>query len=360
MVNMTQPLSRFAASARFSSVVALSILAFACSSTEQSSPNYLIGSGIGDITSPLVDVPFELLNMSHEIGLSVVDNLQAKHGGLYSLDNVVLSATHTHSSPAGYSHDGTFREAYFDAVVQGITDAIESAHESMQPGRILLGQREVEAAGANRSAIAYAQNPEAERARYLDDTDKEMTLLKLEGEDGIIGALSWFAVHPTSLTYNNFLVSADHKGIASFEMERRARMRSGTTPQFIAAFAQNNCGDVTGNLNLDNAGPGVGDYDGARISGERQLDVAMALLGSASEPLRGGVDYRLDAVDFTALEVDDAFTGAGPQKTCFPAYGYDFAGSSQSCSYRARLPPCRGAGCATPSEPCWAPRPSTS
>ncbi len=366
MVNMIQPLSRLAASARLSSVVALSVLSFACSSTEQSPPNYLIGGGMGDITSPLVDVPFagyalpthiangihtrlharafiigeldgsrrlvfvttELLNMSHEIRLSVVDNLQAKHGDLYSLDNVVLSATHTHSSPAGYSHDGTFREAYFDAVVQGVTDAIEAAHESLQPGRILLGQREVEAAGVNRSAIAYAQNPEAERARYLDDTDKEMTLLKFEGEDGVIGALSWFAVHPTSLTYNNLLVSADHKGIASFEMERRARRQNDTTPQFVAAFAQSNCGDVTGNLNLDNTGPGVDDYDSARIIGERQLDVAMALLGSASEPLRGGVDYRLDAVDFTALEVDDAFTGAGPQKTCFPAYGYAFAGGS--------------------------------
>ena len=359
-------MSRFLAHGRLFVAVVASVLTSGCSSAEQSEPNYLIGSATGDITSPVVDVPFsgyalpthiangihtrlsarafiigeldgtrrlvfvtaELLNTSHEIRLSVVDNLQAKHGGLYSLDNVVLSATHTHSSPAGYSHDGTFRRAYFDAVVQGITEAIESAHEDLQPGRILLGQREVEAAGANRSVIAYAQNPDAERARYLHDTDKEMTLLKFEREDGVIGALSWFAVHPTSLTYNNLLVSADHKGIASFEMERRARTRNDTTSEFVAAFAQSNCGDVTGNLNLDNTGPGVDDYDSARIIGERQLDVAMALLEAASEPLQGGVDYRLDAVDFTDLDVGNGFTGAGPQNTCFPAYGYAFAGGS--------------------------------
>ncbi len=365
-MNMKHLMSRFLAHGPVLAALVISVPTSGCPSAEQGEPNYMIGVGIGDITSPVVDVPFsgyslpthiangihtrlnarafvigeldgsrrlvfvtaELLNMSHEIRLSVVDQLQAKHGDLYSLDNVVLSASHTHSSPAGYSHDGAFRKAYFDAVVLGITEAIEAAHENLQPGRILLGQREVETAGANRSTIAYAQNPEAERARYPNDTDKEMTLLKFEGEEGVIGALNWFAVHPTSLTYNNLLVSADHKGLASFEMERRARPRNDTTPQFVAAFAQSNCGDVTGNLNLDNTGPGVDDYDSAQIVGERQLDVAMALLDSASEPLRGGVEYRFDAVDFTELDVADAFTGAGRQKTCFPAYGYAFAGGS--------------------------------
>ena len=363
---MNSLLLRLVARTRLLALAATSVFLFACSSSEPSEPNYLIGSGIGDITSPVVDLPFsgyslpthianglhtrlnarafivgeldgsrsivfvtaDLLNISHEIRLSVVDALQAKYGDRYSLDNVVLSATHTHSSPAGYAHDGTLREGYFNAVVEGITQAIETAHEDLKPGRILLGQQEVEAAGINRSAIAYAQNPEAERARYANDTDKEMTLLKFVREDGVIGAMSWFAVHPTSLTYNNLLVSSDHKGLASFEMEKRAQDRSDTTDGFVAAFAQANCGDVTGNLNLDNSGPGVDDYDSARIIGERQMNAAMALLDSASEPLSGGVDYRLTAVDFTDLEVTDEFTGAGSQTTCFSAYGYAFAGGS--------------------------------
>ena len=33
-------------------------------------------------------------------------------------------------------------------------------------------------------------------------------------------------------------------------------------------------------------------------------------------------------MDFTDLEVTDEFTGSGPQRTCFPAYGYSFAGGS--------------------------------
>lgn len=347
-------------------LVAGALAGSGCSSSEPAESKYLIGSGSADITGPIVDVPFtgysqpthiangvhtrlnarafiigdidggkrlvfvvtDLLNVSQEVRLSVVDNLQAKHGDLYSVDNVVVSATHTHSSPGGFRHDGAYREAYFEAVVNGVTQAIEDAHEDLRPGRILLGEGSVDDAGANRSAVAYRQNPDDERSRYENDTDKEMVLLKFERDDGVIGALSWFAVHPTSLTFNNSLVSADHKGFAAIEMEKLLRARAETTDGVVAAFAQSNCGDVTGNLNLDNTGPGDTDYESASIIGQRQLDAAMALYDGASEPLSGGVDHRFTLVDFTDLEVSDEFTGAGSQRTCFPAYGYSFAGGS--------------------------------
>lgn len=344
-----------------------------CSSTSSSESNgnsqpdnYLIGAGAADITGPVVDVPFtgysqpthiaagihtrltarafiigelesdrrlvlvttDLLNVSQEIRLSVLDNLAASFGDLYTLDNVVISATHTHSSPGGYRHDGAYREQYFEAVVAGVTRAVEAAHQNLGPGRILLGEAEVVDAGVNRSAVAYDQNPEAERAQYSNDTDKEMTLLKFVMEDDSIGVLTWFAVHPTSLTFNNSLVSADHKGFAAVEMENSLRGQPGVADDFVAAFAQSNCGDVTGNLNLDNTGPGVDDYDSARIIGERQLDAARMLFDSASKPLSGELDVRLTLVDFTDLEVGDDFTGGGAQRTCFPAYGYAFAGGS--------------------------------
>lgn len=347
-------------------VAAFVLLVVGCSSTNSAESNYLIGSGAADITGPLVDVPFvgysqpthiangihtrlnarafivgeidterrlvfvttDLLNVSQEMRLSVVDNLRAEYGDLYTLENVVISATHTHSSPGGYRHDGAFREAYFEAVVAGVTRAIEDAHEGLEPGRILIGETEIENAGVNRSAVAYRENPDAERARYVHDTDKEMTLLKFVRKDGPIGVLSWFAVHPTSLTFNNSLVSADHKGFAALEMEKAFRARADDADEFVAAFAQSNCGDVTGNLNLDNTGPGVDDYDSARIIGQRQLDAADSLFDSAAEPLSGGVDYRSALVDFSDLEVSDEFTGSGAQRTCFPAYGYAFAGGS--------------------------------
>jgi neutral ceramidase len=350
----------------FIALFLMALFASGCDDTSSTDFNYLVGAGAADITGPVVDVAFtgyvrpthiangvhtrlrarafiigepdggprlvfvvtELLNMSHEIRLSVIDNLRAAHGDLYTLNNVVISATHTHSSPGGYGHEAAFRQAYFDAVVAGITEAIETAHDTLQPGRILIGTGPVQNAGVNRSAIAYLQNPEEERARYAHDTDQQMTLLRLEGTDGPIGAINWFAVHPTSLTYNNTLVSADHKGFAALQMESLLGGRAETPEGFVAAFAQSNCGDVTGNLNLDNTGPGIDDYDSARIIGQRQLDAAMEIFDGAEQQLTGGVDHRLSAVDFTGLEVGDELTGAGPQPTCFPAYGYAFAGGS--------------------------------
>jgi len=350
-----------------SAVLLLAVLG--CSDDASNEPNYLVGRGVGDITGPAVDLPLwgfaradqiangihtrlrarafiigevdgdkrlvfvtaELGSMSHEIRLSVVENLQAKYGDLYTLDNVVLSATHTHSGPSGYHHflsQTAFYPPNFDAVVTGITQAIEAAQEDLRPGRIFVGQGIVENGGANRSLPAYLNNPEEERARYANNTDKEMTLLKFERDDGAIGVLNWFAVHPTSLTFHNTLVSGDHKGFASFGMEQQMRGHEGVAEGFVAAFAQSNAGDVTSNLNLDNTGPGGVDFDSARIIGQRQLDVATALFESASETLTGGVDYRLTMVNMPDLEVRDEFTGLGPQRTCAPAFGYAFAAGS--------------------------------
>jgi neutral ceramidase len=39
------------------------------------------------------------------------------------------------------------------------------------------------------------------------------------GQDGAIGVVNWFAVHPTSMTFDNRLISGDHKGFASSTWE---------------------------------------------------------------------------------------------------------------------------------------------
>lgn len=339
--------------------------------------NYLVGKGRRDITGPLSDVQMfgfvregqttaglhfrlwsrafiiadarspksrvalvtaDLGSMPHEIQREVVDRLQKKYGKLYRLDNVILAATHTHSGPGGYWHYGTgsplggaFYQQQFDAIVEGIVASIVDAHESLEPADILIARGDLEGAGANRSMPAYLNNPEEERARYENDTDRAMTLLKFSGEEGDLGMINWFAVHPTSMTYNNRLISGDHKGIAAQEFESRWERRSSTgdgAAGFVAAFANSNCGDVTANLNLDNTGPGADEFESTHIIGDRQLEKARELFGSASEALSGPISSRQMYVDFSKLEVGDAFTHAGPQHTCASAYGYAFAAGS--------------------------------
>jgi len=265
----------------------------------------------------------------HEIQREVVDKLSERFGDTYTLANTLVTATHTHSGPGGYWHYGvgsplstSFNKAHFDQLVNGIVDSIAQAHDGLRPGRVVVGTADVENAGAQRSAPAYLANPASERAKYGADTDKQMTLLRFEDASGPIGVLNWFAVHPTSMTFNNRLISGDHKGHASALMEEK--------DGFVAAFANSNCGDVTSNLNLDNTGPGENEFETTRIIAERQFEVADKLLASADKLLDGPVGAVQTYVDFSNVTVDAKYTGDGEQHTCGSAYGYAFgAGSTE-------------------------------
>ena len=283
----------------------------------------------------IVFVSVDIGSIEHHITLEVLDRLQQQFGETYSLDNVILSATHTHSTPSGYWHsrsrnglDGGFYPEHFDNIVEGIVQAVIKAHEDLQPGNIYVNKGRVENAGINRSLIAYEQNPASERDGYADTIDKDMTLLKFVDDSGDIGMINWLAVHPTSMTFFNRLISGDHKGYASLNIERKKGVTYQNDSEFVAAFAQTNAGDVTPNLNLDNTGPGKDDFDSTKIIGQRQVDVALALFENASEMLKGKLDSRQIYIDMSQYEVKDEFTGDGVQRTCPSAYGYSFAGGS--------------------------------
>jgi len=337
------------------------------------SHNYLLGRGIADITGPalgiqmwgfsydgqltegihtrqksrafivaepagakrLVFVSADIGSIEHNISLEVVDRLQALYGDIYAIDNVILSATHTHAGPGGYWHNrtelalaGVFYREHFERIVQGIVASVSAAHNSLQPGTIVINTGEVEGAGINRSLVAYEQNPQQERAGYSDTINKGMTLLKFIGDSGDMGMINWHAVHPTSMTYYNRLISGDHKGYASWAFEQIQSEKADAGKLFVGAFAQADPGDVTPNLNLDNTGPGADDFDSTRIIGSRQLQVALELFANASERLAGEIDYRQVYANLSNFQVADEYTHAGQQHTCPSAYGYSFAGGS--------------------------------
>jgi len=342
---------------------------------DRQSHNYLLGRGIADVTGPalgvqmlgysyegqvteglhtrlksrafviaapeggkrVVFVSVDLASVEQDMTLAVIDRLQLRFGDLYSQDNVILSATHTHSGPAGYleltnelEDLGEFSPQHFDRIVEGMVNSIAAAHADLQPGTLRINKGNVEGAGINRSLIAYLENPAEERAQYSNNIDKEMTLLKLSGDTGDMGMINWHAVHPTSMTYHNRLISGDHKGYASLTVERNKNFESDTDGNFVAAFAQTNPGDVTSNLHLDNTGPGANDFDSTKIIGDRQLAVALDLFESAAEKVEGKIDYRQLYVDFSNYKVLDQFTHSGPQYTCPAAYGYSVgAGSTE-------------------------------
>jgi len=280
-------------------------------------------------------VSADIGSIDHHITLEVIDRLKKLLGEHYGLHNVILSATHTHAGPGGYWHsrtdtglDGGFYPEHFEAIVSGITQAIVKAHEDLQPGSLFINQGEVANAGKNRSEVAYLENPAQERARYSSNTNKTMTVLRFTDDTGDIGMLNWYALHPTAMNFYNKLISGDHKGYASLQVEQSFGVRYDDAQDFVAAFAQSDPGDVTPNDNLNNTGPGETDVETARIMGERQLQMAQQLFASASEVLTGPIETRQIYVDLRNYEVQNAFTGAGVQHTCPSAYGYSFAGGS--------------------------------
>jgi len=64
----------------------------------------------------------------------------------------------------------------------------------------------------NRSPYSYDHNPEEERAKYAHNTDTDMTLIKIVDTAGVdVGALTWFAVHPTSTIFLFFFFMTNPK-----------------------------------------------------------------------------------------------------------------------------------------------------
>ncbi|KAF5727352.1 Neutral/alkaline non-lysosomal ceramidase isoform 1 [Tripterygium wilfordii] len=304
----------------------------------------------------------------------------------------------------------------FDALVDGIEKSIIQAHQNLRPGKILINKGEILDAGVNRSPSAYLNNPAAERSKYKHNVDTEMTLLKFVDDGwGPVGSFNWFATHGTSMSRTNSLISGDNKGAAARFMEdwfqqnvnrsssseeneaegvprrvsniiptiqnnhhellelaasfhsspgrpatrtlnvaRRVRgvLRQADKPQFVSAFCQSNCGDVSPNVLgafcIDTGkpcdfnhstcggknelcygrGPGYPDeFESTRIIGERQFKKAVDLFKGASEQINGKVDYRHTYIDFSQLEVTLSKQDGGSEavKTCPAAMGFALA-----------------------------------
>jgi neutral ceramidase len=265
----------------------------------------------------------------------VVKKLQEKYDQVYAEENVIISATHTHSGPGGFSHhllynaiSLNFDEAYFEVIASGIFDSIVKAHENLTSGRIRIGVAELSGASKNRSLEAYHQN--TDRQSYNCETDNEMTLLRFTADDpalGDIGVLNWYAVHGTSLSKHNRLISGDNKGLASYLFEKAHGVDYAAARTFVAAFAQSNEGDVSPNVLPDDQGGKDGrnkddEFLSLQASAQAQCQTAQDIYNRASDILTGGVAYRHRYVDFARQKVAASWTDdAAEHETSASAIG---------------------------------------
>ncbi|TYZ67855.1 hypothetical protein PybrP1_003286 [[Pythium] brassicae (nom. inval.)] len=311
----------------FALTLALFALLAAAATPHQQPTRHRIGVGKGDITGPAGEVVMMgygapeqrtagVLNRLHArafivedvatqervvfvncdlqavfqlVHQEVVHRLADTYGGVYSAQNVVLHATHTHAGPGGSSayflYDFCifgFVDDNFNAIVSGILKAIDEAHNSLAPGTVRFSKGTILNGGKNRSPDAYNANPQAERDQYASDHDTDLRLLQFrDAGERLRGVLAFYPVHPTSLSKHNRLISGDNKGFAEFLLEDQF-------PGVVAGVGISNAGDVSPNL-IDNGdgtfrGEGATDVDSAEIIGRRQADKVVELLATLDEP----------------------------------------------------------------------------
>jgi len=327
------------------------------------SDSMYIGAGIGDITGPVTEistgynslgdlmsgvlmklyarafiaadskdagansrvcyVSAEIVHMTESIKPGVIKELKARGlGDLYNESNVMLAATHCHSSASNTSWyalydlvNGVpgFDDLYYNIVVDGIADAIENAHNSLKPGSISINSGNISNAVYNRSLEGYSWNIDAEN--YPETLNTEMTLLAFRGADGSdVGELNWFGSHGTSNGITNRLISADHKGYAAYTFEQE--MGNG----FVAAFAQNESGDASPNqpqaddvtlnfLRPVDMDPSLNVIENEVVHGSKELNKAKELYSSANTTLSNTVSSVYTNIDFSNISVDSSYIG---------------------------------------------------
>jgi neutral ceramidase len=287
------------------------------------------GATAGRFLLSVSDLPL----MFDSVHREVLRRLAVDYGGLYTASNVMLTVTHTHCGPGGYSHHRLynlttkgFRPKTFDAIVDGIVEAVDRAHADVGPASLTLCHGELLDASVNRSPQSFGRNPAEDRAFYPDAIDPQTTLLAIERDERLVGAVNWFPTHGTSMTNRNTLISGDNKGYAGYHWERLVHGIDYLTdehPDFIAAFAQTNTGDMSPNLwRGPGQGPTADEFENTRIIGTRQADAAASLASGPRQPLAGGVETRCLFVDLSALTVQPEFTGDGRvHRTSAPAGG---------------------------------------
>ncbi len=344
--------------------------------------NYVIGRGIHDITGPAAEVglmgyanieqkssgihtrqwarAFIIVDEISEqrvvfvnvdagavfqaVTQGVMAALETKFGGLYTNENVILSATHTHSAVGGQSHYtlyditilGFIEQAYL-AQVEGIVAAIEKAHNDLKPGYILINKGNLYNASYNRSLDAYQNNPFLERLNYASVIQPEMTVLKLihqeeELEPHEIGMINWFATHPNAMGRELTVLSSDNKGYAAYLFEKKLKNSDYQSHEsFVAAFAISNAGDMSPNLHSDEQGrgPTTDRLENVKIMGERQYQRALTLYENATEQLVGSIEYQQQFVDLSNTRVSADFTGIDVKQTCIAALGESFAAGTE-------------------------------
>ena len=281
---------------------------------------FVFADGNARLLLVVVDLPLPSQHVTDEVLRRLADS----YGDTYSEQNTLITATHTHSGPGGYcghllynlSTSG-FRPATFAAIVDGIVESVQHAHGDVAPAEVMLSHGELRDASINRSPSSFDRNPEPDKSFFPNRVDPHTTLVRIDRGDRPVGAIHFFATHGTSMTNRNRLISGDNKGFAAYHWERNVGGVDylAGQPDFVAAFAQTNPGDMSPHVDGPIAyGPtrATDEMQNTRRIGLSQFENAFAQLNDGT-PIGTGIDARLTYVDLSSVLVRGEFTPDGQE-----------------------------------------------
>lgn len=176
----------------------------------------------------LVIAVADLIAVSRQLVDGVRENV-AKSTGLKP-ENILVSATHSHSAPSGFHGSGLLGPAedtrLTDFLVAEISGAIIDAHGAMRPAALGFSYGHLAGVTVNRQ-----QNND------VVDTDVGVLKVQEKGTRNTIATLANFTGHPVILGGDNLLLSCEYPGVACETVEN--------VVGGVALFTQGACGDVT-------------------------------------------------------------------------------------------------------------------
>ncbi len=182
------------------------------------------------------------------------------------LENIMIAATHTHSSTGpiwpvdstGYAALGgdAFDMRIFEHTAAGIARAIVEANANRVPAELGIGRARLTDASRNRNFEPFRRNqdvPQDEEAAREASIDPLMTVIRVDEPDGRpIGVWSNFAIHETSFGDENLLFSGDNAAFTEriVEEEIRKRSKRAGTParrprSVVNVWTNSNEGDIS-------------------------------------------------------------------------------------------------------------------
>lgn len=270
---------------------------------------------------PLVLVAVDLWAVPSGMMDDVVERVRDHHG-LRQLGRaqVLISATHTHHSPANYMSNKLYNRAAsntmgFDPdvhafMVDRLALAIAGAAAAKRPATLQLETATVAGVARNRSLPPFLRNPEAaallaanadlptcpdyprevEGVDPCQAIDPTLTTLRLDGLDGEpVAVAAFFASHPTTLVNKTDAYSGDYFAIATARAEAALASASSVGDPVVALF-NGPQGDVS--PNWDAQGRAATEHLGARL-GAAIVETARlepSAAGGCAVPIAGTIE----------------------------------------------------------------------